>query len=77
MNESILRILSTIRPEFNFSSVDDFIAAGLLDSYDIVMLVVELEKCFSVSIDGIEVVPENFRNVATIENLIAKSSPKS
>lgn len=77
MNESILKILKDIRPEFDFEGVGDFIEAGLLDSYDIVMLVVELEKQFSVVIDGVEVVPENFHNPETIAALIAKSSPKS
>ena len=77
MNENILQILKGIRPEFDFEGIDDFIEAGLLDSYDIVMLVVELEKNFSVVIDGVEVVPENFRNPETIAALIAKSSPKS
>lgn len=75
MNDAILKILQGVRPESQFEGVDDFIEAGLLDSYDIVMLVVELEKQFSVVIDGVEVVPENFRNPETIAALITRSHP--
>ena len=35
----IEEILTGIRPEFNFSDSEDFIGDGMLDSYDILMLV--------------------------------------
>jgi acyl carrier protein len=68
----ISRILKQIRPEVDFYSSDDFIHAGLLDSYDLVTLVSALESEFDILIDGGDVVPENFDNFSSIIKLIEK-----
>ena len=73
----IEEILKGIRPEFDFSDSEDFIADGMLDSYDVIMLVAELDKCFGISIAGVDILPENLRNIASIEKLLAKYSAKS
>lgn len=71
MNEKIISILKEIRPEIEtFPSSENFILDGILDSFDIVVLVSELEKNFQISIDGEEVTLENFKNVSTISTLI-------
>ena len=41
MNEKILKILSEIRPEFDFKTSQDFFEDGMLDSFDLVTLVSE------------------------------------
>jgi acyl carrier protein len=69
---SLLVILNNTRPEFDFSSSDDFLRDGLLDSFDIVALVAALDKQYGISIDGLDIVPENFRNLRTIESLLRK-----
>jgi len=68
----IEEILKGIRPEFKFSDSEDFIADGMLDSYDVLMLVAELDKSFEISIAGADIVPENLRNIASIKRLLAK-----
>lgn len=68
----IEEILKAIRPEFNFSDSEDFIADGMLDSYDVLMLVAELDKSYGISIAGVDILPENLRNIASIEKLLAK-----
>lgn len=73
----IEEILTGIRPEFNFSDSEDFIGDGMLDSYDVLMLVAELDKNYGISIAGVDIVPENLRNIATIEKLLAKYNAKS
>lgn len=70
--DKIISILSEIRPEFDFTQSQDFINDGLLDSFDIVALVTELDEKFSISIDGVDIVPENFKNVETIKSLLIK-----
>ena len=72
MREKILEILSTIRPESDFNEDVDFIEAGLLDSYDIVTLVTNMEITFNFRIDGTDVVPENFSSVDSIVALLGK-----
>lgn len=72
MNE-ITTILKTIRPELDFSQSKDFIKDGLLDSFDMVALVTALDKKYNISIQGVDIVPENFQNIGTIEALLGKS----
>jgi acyl carrier protein len=74
--KSIADMLKEIRPEFDFSVSTDFIADGMLDSYDIVTLVATLDKAYGISINGVEIVPENFRNLNTIAALLAKYGVK-
>lgn len=73
----IEEILKGIRPEFNFSESDDFIGDGMLDSYDIIVLVAELDKKYGISIAGVDILPENLRNIASIQKLLAKYKAES
>ena len=52
MKEKIIEILTELRPEFDFTEEVDFIEEGMLDSFDIVNLVTELDSTFGISIDG-------------------------
>lgn len=71
--KSIAEILKEIRPEFDFNASNDFIADGMLDSFDVVTLVSALDKNYGVSIPGTDIVPENFQNLQTIESLLRKT----
>lgn len=73
MKEKIIAILNDLRPEFDFTEDVDFIEAGMLDSFDIVSLVDELESHFGIKIQGIDVIPENFSTLDKIETLLKKS----
>ncbi len=66
-------ILAAIRPEFDFVASADFFADGLLDSFDLIMLVSELETAYGIRIDGMAIVPENFCNLAAIERLLGEA----
>lgn len=71
--EKIYEILQSIRPEFNFHESTDFVEDGYLDSFDVVSLVSELESSFSIFIDALDILPENFSSVQSIANVIQKS----
>lgn len=73
MKEQIYEILAGIRPEYDFKSSTNFIEDGMLDSFDIVTLVTDLEDAFGISIDGEQVVPENFSTIDGIVNLVENS----
>lgn len=70
--DKIITILSEIRPEFDFTQSQDYINDGFLDSFDVVTLVTELDEKFAISIDGVDIVPENFKNVEAIKLLLKK-----
>ena len=73
MREKIIAILSDLRPEFDFTEEVDFIEEGMLDSFDVVNLVTELDSTFGISIDGVDILPENFASIESIENLLKKT----
>jgi len=68
--EKIGKILEGIRPEFVFTSESDLIADGILDSFDLITLVSELDKEFGISIDGVDILPGNFRSIPAICELL-------
>ena len=70
MKRKIIDILSEIRPEFDFTKSVDFIEEGMLDSFDVVRLVVELDKEFGISIDGMDIMAKNFSSVGKIITLL-------
>ena len=76
MMEKIIEILQEIRPEFDFSEGLDFIENGMLDSLDVINLVVALDDHYGISIDGMDIVPENFSTVESIIALLVKNGVK-
>lgn len=70
--KALVEILNGIRPEFDFSASGDFIADGMLDSFDMITLVATLDKEYGISIDGVDIVPENFNNLQSIEALLSR-----
>lgn len=72
MQDKIYLILENIRPEINFRSKKNFITNGYLDSFDMVSLVSALDEEFKISIDGVDIIPENFETIDSILLLIKK-----
>jgi acyl carrier protein len=69
---TIAEILREIRPEFDFTASEDFVGDGMLDSFDIITLVSDLDKAYGISISGVDIVPENFQSIAAIQELLQK-----
>ncbi len=77
MREQIIKILTELRPEFDFTQEGvNFIEEGMLDSFDMVNLVNDLDSTFGISIDGVDILPENFGTVDAIEQLLKKNGAK-
>jgi acyl carrier protein len=70
--ETIVAILKEIRPEYDFIGVDDFFSKGMLDSFDLTVLVSSLEERFAITVNGADIVPENFRNIDAISSLLKR-----
>ena len=77
MRDQIIKILTELRPEFDFTQESvNFIEEGMLDSFDMVNLVNDLDSTFGISIDGVDILPENFGTVDAIEQLLKKNGAK-
>jgi acyl carrier protein len=76
MKDQIIEILTNLRPEFDFSQNVNFIEEGMLDSFDVVSLVTTLDEKFDISIDGVDILPENFSSIENIIALLKKNGIK-
>lgn len=72
MEDRLLKILSELRPEVDFTSEVALIDDGILDSFDMVALVTEINDEFDVRIGIENLVPENFNSVSSIMELIER-----
>ena len=68
--EKLLDILKEIRPDVDFENEEALIDDGILDSFDIVSIISEIDDRFGVQIRITELDPENFNSVQSIWDLI-------
>ena len=69
MNE-LMEILEELRPDVDFENETGLIANGILDSFDIVSLVGELNDAFDIEIKPTDLIPENFNSAEAMWNLV-------
>ncbi|MCI9576564.1 MAG: acyl carrier protein [Clostridiales bacterium] len=75
MQEKIREIMANLNSDLKeVDPTEDLLAAGLIDSFDIVSLVLELEDAFGVKIEAEEIVEENFSSIANIQALIERKA---
>lgn len=65
-----MRILSELSSDIDFETEDALIDGGLLDSFDIVTLVAEIDDTFGIEIPAEALIPENFNSAKAIFALI-------
>ena len=70
--EKLLEILKEIRPDVDFENETELIDEGILDSFDVVSIISEIDDAFGVQIRINELDPENFNSAEAIWNLIEK-----
>lgn len=70
MKEKILNILKAARKDVDFETATALIDDGILDSFDIISIVSDLNDEFDVDITADELEPENFNSVDAIVELI-------
>ena len=68
--DKLIEILKRIKPEVDFIGSKDLVYDGLLDSIDIVMILSEIERVYSIEIDPEEIDPDNFQSVSTMLEMI-------
>lgn len=71
--DSILEVLNTQFPGRDFLRSNDFFLEHLLDSFDVIILVKELEKSMGICISGADILPQNFKNASAILTVVNKS----
>ena len=70
--EKLLDILWELHPDVDFLTAEDLIQTGILDSFDIVTIVSEVDDRFDVRITAADLIPENFYSAKTLYALIRR-----
>ena len=68
--DKLMRILSELSSNIDFETEDALIDGGMLDSFDIVTLVAEIDDAFGIEIPAEALIPENFNSAKAIFALI-------
>ncbi|WP_141048469.1 acyl carrier protein [Aliarcobacter cryaerophilus] len=70
VDKRVLKVLKSINSIGNFENSSNFLVDGLVDSLDIIRLITLLETEFEISINALDIVPENFDSIKNITKLI-------
>lgn len=70
--DELLKILKDIHPDVDYESNDKLIDSKILDSFDIITLISEINDTFDVAIPAEEIIPENFNSAESLWNLICR-----
>ena len=70
--DELLEILRDLHPDVDFEHCDDLVDGGILDSFDIVTLITEINSAYDVNIPAEEILPENFSSAKAIYDLITR-----
>ena len=76
MSTEVREILEDIRPDVDFETEKNLIDGHILESFDVLTLVSELEDAFDIKIRPRDIIPENFNSLEAICGLIEKLSEK-
>ena len=70
--DKLIAILSDLHPDVDFATEAGLIDNGILDSFDVVTIVAEVDDTFDVQIPAEELVPENFNSAEALYGLIQR-----
>ena len=70
--EELMELLEGIRPDIDFEKEKALVTDRLLESFDIINLVSEINDEFDVKIKPADLVPENFDSVEAMWELIQR-----
>lgn len=70
LRERVLQILQEVRHDVDFEKETKLIDDGILDSFDIIAVVSELNENFEIEITADELEPENFNTLGAVVELV-------
>lgn len=70
MKEQVLKILKAVRQDVDFEKEKALIDDSILDSFDIISIVSDLNDAFNIDITADELEPENFNTLDAIVELV-------
>ena len=68
--DELITIMEEIRPDVDFHTETRLIDGEILDSFDIISIVAEVNAAFGIEINVDDLLPENFNSAAALYELI-------
>ena len=72
----VLEVLKSIREDIDFEKEERLIDDSILDSFDIIAIVSELNDQFDIEISADDLLPENFNSLKAISDLVSRLQNK-
>ena len=72
MEERLLEVVRSIRPDVDFEKETALIDDEILDSFDVIQIVTELMEEFGIFIDADDIEPENLNSLEGIREMVER-----
>ncbi len=72
MEERILEVVKSVRPDVDFEKETALIDDEVLDSFDVIQIVTELMEEFGIFIDADDIEPENLNSLEGIREMVER-----
>lgn len=72
MEEKILDLLSEVFPEIDFTSSEELVDEGILDSLTISGIIMALSTGFGITVPYEEIVEENFNSIKSMAAMVER-----
>jgi acyl carrier protein len=70
--EELMEILTGIRPDVDFENCTTLIDDKILDSFDIISIITELNSQMDVAVPADQIIPENFNSAKALWAMVEK-----
>jgi acyl carrier protein len=70
--DKLLVILTELHPDVDFLAHTALIGQGVIDSFDIVTIIADIDEAYGVAIPAEEILPENFNSAQALFALIGR-----
>ena len=70
--EKVIDILNSVRADIDYTKENKLVDDGLLDSFDIISIISEINDVFDVEISAEDISSENFNSAEAIFKLVEK-----
>ena len=70
--EKLLEILQELHPDVDYDSCESLINDQILDSFDIITIITQINTEFDVAVPASEIIPENFNSAKALWALVER-----
>jgi acyl carrier protein len=70
--QELLEILRKLHPDTDFETCETLIDDNLLDSFDIVRIIAEINEEFDITVTADEIIPENFNSARALYSMLER-----